>query len=284
MASLFYLPKVVSLPGSKLYFYQTMTGTAQAVYTDADLQIAHSQPVVADAAGVFAPIYLDPKLPAYRVTHKTSADVLIYTTDDYPSNQNVQQSMRLQSTNPFLFLYDTDGTSGSRKYAIRANGASFEVALVDETESVYTTILQYFGNVLYSNQTEVAITSSGNFTGTLTGVVGTITQTFTYRIISGVVTIWIDADVVGTSNTTAMTITGLPVAIRPSVSKAVACTEIENNTLTLHEGRAVVSGSTIAFYIARTDTTANFVRYSSTGFTNSGTKGLTTGWTITYPL
>jgi hypothetical protein len=285
MASLFYLPKVASLPGSKLFFFISGTSTAQAVYTDADLQVAHSQPVEADANGVFAPIYLDPTLPDYRVTHQTSADVLIYTVDDVPSNQNVQQSMRLESTNPFLFLHDTDGTVGLRKYLIRANGATFEIAHVSENEAVVTPIIQFFGNVLYSNQTEVAVTSAGEFTGTLTGVDATITGTFDYKIVSGVVTISVDADVIGTSNTTAMTITGLPAAIRPSVAKGVACTEITNDTLTLHACRAVVTtGGTIAFYIARTDTTANFVRYSSTGFTNSGVKGVAGGWTITYPL
>jgi hypothetical protein len=138
--------------------------------------------------------------------------------------------------------------------------------------------------VLYSNQTEVAVTTAGEFTGTLTGVSGTITGTFDYKVVSNIVTISTDADVTGTSNSTEMTLTGIPVAVRPSVAKGIACTEVTNNSLGLHACRAVVSGSSIAFYIARTDTTANFVRYSATGFTNSGTKGLSTGWTITYPL
>lgn len=285
MPSLFYPPKFEGLPGSKLTFSISGTSTLQNTFTDEDLQVAHENPVEADANGVFPPIYLDPTLPNYRVKYTTSADVLIYQVDDYPSNQNVQQSMRLESTNPFLFLHDTDGSVGLRKYLIRANGATFEIAAVSENESVVTPIIQFFGNVLYSNQTEVAVTTSGEFTGTLTGVSGTITGIFDYKIVSNVVTISVDADVTGTSNTTAMTITGLPTAIRPSVAKGVACTEVTNNTLALHACRAVVtSGGSIDFYIARTDTTANFVRYSSTGFTNSGTKGVTAGFTITYPL
>lgn len=285
MAELFFLPKVTGLAGAKLNFYQTNTSTPQAVYTDADLSVAHDQPIEADGAGVFDPIYLDPTLPDYRVTYTTSADVLIYTWDDYPSNQNVQQSMRLESTNPFLFLHDTDGTSGSRKYRIRAAGAAFEVQASNEAESVFTTILRFEGNVLYSNQTEVAVTSSGSFTGTLTGVSGTVTGTISYRIVNNLVTLFMGADLTGTSNSTSMTITGAPVAVRPSFARAVPVTDVTDNTNTLCAARAVVqTDGVIAFYIARTDTTANFVRYSSTGFTNSGTKGMTVGSTITYPL
>jgi hypothetical protein len=285
MADLFFLPKVSGLPGAKLDFYRTGTSTPQAVYTDAALDVAHDQPVTADGNGVFAPIYLDPTLPDYRVTYTTSADVLIYTWDDYPSNQNVQQSMRLESTNPFVFLYDTDGTSGSRKYRVRAAGAAFEVQASNEAESVFTTILKFEGNILYSNSTEVAVTSAGSFTGTLTGVSGTITGTINYRIVNNLVTLFMGADLTGTSNSTSMTITGAPVAVRPSFARAVPVTDVTDNTLALCAARAVVqTDGVIAFYIARTDTTANFVRYSATGFTNSGTKGLTVGSTLTYPL
>lgn len=285
MPSLFYLPKVSSLPFSKLSFFQTGSSTPQAVYTDEDLDVAHSQPIEADSAGVFAPIYLDPTLPSYRVTHQTSADVLIYTVDDIPSNQNVQQSMRLESTNPFLFLYDTDGSSGNRKYRMRAAGGAWEVQASNEAESVFQTILRYEGNVLYSNETEVAVVSYGTFTGTLTGVTASVTGDISYRRVSNVVTLFLGGDLTGTSNATSMTITGMPAAIRPSIARGVACTDVTDNSNTLCFCRAVVqSDGVIAFYAARTDTTANFVRFSSTGFTNSGTKGPTTGWTITYPI
>lgn len=285
MPSLFYLPKVVSLPFSKLSFYQTGGSTPQAVYTDEDLDVAHTQPIQADSAGVFAPIYLDPTLPSYRVTHTTSADVLIYTVDDYPSNQNVQQSMRLESINPSLLFYDTDGSVNLRKYRIRAAGGAWEVQLANDTETVFTTILRFEGNTLFSNETEVAVTEQEDFTGILTGVSGTITGTVGYVRVNDMVTLRLGGAITGTSTSTAMTLTGLPPAVRPSIARACPCTEVTDNGNTLCHARAIVqTDGTIAFYIARTDTTANFVRYSSTGFTNSGTKGLETAWTITYPL
>lgn len=58
--------------GDKLYFYTTGTLTPASVYTTSDLSVAHANPVVADATGAFAPIYLDPAV-TYRVIHKTAA-------------------------------------------------------------------------------------------------------------------------------------------------------------------------------------------------------------------
>lgn len=47
------------LPGAKAYFYVSGTSTPATVYQNASLTTPHAVPVVADAAGVFAPIYLD---------------------------------------------------------------------------------------------------------------------------------------------------------------------------------------------------------------------------------
>ena len=75
------------LPGSKLSFYQTGTSTPQSVYTNISLSVAHSQPVVADGAGRFAKIYLDPGLPDYRILLTDSAGGAQpgFPIDDVPS-------------------------------------------------------------------------------------------------------------------------------------------------------------------------------------------------------
>jgi len=87
MANLFRLPKVVPVdssgspyPGAKANFYATGTSTPQNTYTDSALTTPSANPVVADANGVFAPIYLDPDL-TYKLTLTDSADVTIYTVD-----------------------------------------------------------------------------------------------------------------------------------------------------------------------------------------------------------
>lgn len=286
MPSLFYLPKVVGLPGSKLTFTQTNTTTPQDVYTDEDLSVAHEVPVEADAAGVFPPIYLDPTLPDYRVKYTTSADVLIYQVDDYPSNQNVQQSMRLESTNPFLFLYDTDGTSGFRKYRVRAAGAAFEIQQSNEAESVFTPIIRHEGGILFSGSTEVAVTAGGTFTGNLSGMSGTASGTFNYRRVNNIVHVWLVTGVTGTSDETTMDMTSsdIPASIIPASSKVCPCVVIDNGNSLMSAIALIDTGGTIRFDIAKSDAIANYVQFKSNGFTASGTKGIAGGWSISYPL
>lgn len=82
-------PSTVVLPGAKAYFYLTGTTTLQNTYSDSALTTPNANPVVADASGVFSTIYLDPSI-IYKLTLKTSADVLIYTVD--PVNDQVLTS------------------------------------------------------------------------------------------------------------------------------------------------------------------------------------------------
>lgn len=92
MAELFTLPKQVPIQssgapwaGAKAYFYRAGTTTDQAVYTDAACSVAHAQPVVADANGVFAPIYKNPNASYdYRLQLKQSDGTLIYDVDNIP--------------------------------------------------------------------------------------------------------------------------------------------------------------------------------------------------------
>ena len=82
MAQLFTLPKSRPLttagrvmPASKLYFYLVGTTTLAAIYSDADCTVEHANPVVADANGEFAAIYLSgPR----DVSLKTSASVAVW--------------------------------------------------------------------------------------------------------------------------------------------------------------------------------------------------------------
>lgn len=285
MTALFYSPSLYTgQPGSKLTFTQTATTTPQNTYQEETLVTPHANPVVADTAGVFPPIYLDPTLPSYRVKWTTAAGVLLKQWDGVPSNQNIQQSIRLVSTNPFLFLYDTDGAADARKYRIRAAGNAFEVALVNDAESVFTPIISFTGGVLFSASTEVAVTSSGTFTGTLTGMTTTVTGTINYRKVNNIITLWIESSLGGTSNSTGMTMTGLPAAIQPSVGKEICCPNLEDNSNFALMGQALIVTSTITFLIAKTNLIANYIQASASGFTNSGGKGLFGGWSITYPL
>jgi hypothetical protein len=68
------------LPGSKASFFLTNSSTPTPVYTTAELNTTHTQPVEADGGGRFPTIYLDPSI-TYKVTITDSNDVLLYTID-----------------------------------------------------------------------------------------------------------------------------------------------------------------------------------------------------------
>lgn len=87
MSTLFRLPKAVAVtdagrpyPGAKAYFYLTGTTTPADTYEDAELTTPHANPVVANSAGVFPAIYLDPSV-YYKLTLRRSDETLIYTVD-----------------------------------------------------------------------------------------------------------------------------------------------------------------------------------------------------------
>jgi hypothetical protein len=72
--------------GAKLYFYLTGTTTPQHTYTASDLVTPNANPVVADADGLFPPIYLAPG-PDYKAILKTAADVTVATRDPIQAPQ-----------------------------------------------------------------------------------------------------------------------------------------------------------------------------------------------------
>lgn len=70
--------------GAKLNFYATGTSTPKNTYSDAGLTTPNANPVVADAAGRFGPIYLLTDAN-YKAVLTTSADVTIATFDPLQS-------------------------------------------------------------------------------------------------------------------------------------------------------------------------------------------------------
>jgi hypothetical protein len=67
------------LPDAKLYWYESGTSTPLATYSDEALTTPNANPVVADAAGRFPPIWLQPL--NYKLVMTTSLDALLVTRD-----------------------------------------------------------------------------------------------------------------------------------------------------------------------------------------------------------
>ena len=118
--NLLILPKQVpivlgtTVPSAKLYTYETGTSTPQAVYQDIDLTTAHSNPVQADSAGVFAPIYLDGSLPNYRLKLTDSDGTQIYQLDGIPSaNKAAADAFTVSGGAPYVDLIEDDASTNA---------------------------------------------------------------------------------------------------------------------------------------------------------------------------
>jgi hypothetical protein len=128
---LFRLPKSTNIgtasfrleAGAKAYFYETGTTTLQNTYQDAGLLFAHTNPVVADSAGVFSTIYLNPAL-TYKLTLTKSDGTLIYTVD--PVNDRME---------PFIALTDGEIAAGVTPvdYSVEPGGFARYGAVGDDS-------------------------------------------------------------------------------------------------------------------------------------------------------
>lgn len=70
----------VPIPGALMFFYVSETDTPQNTYADAGLTVANANPVVANAAGMFPNVWLDPSL-VYKVVLTDALGNEIWTAD-----------------------------------------------------------------------------------------------------------------------------------------------------------------------------------------------------------
>lgn len=126
---------------------------------------------------------------------------------------------------------------------------------------------------------------TASFTGTLTGMSGATTGTVFYIVQGGICTLHLTSSILGTSNSSAMTMTGLPAAVRPSGTKGFNCSDIsDNGNSNMQGGGTVSSAGVITFNLHVTNGVTNRVTRDAAAFTSSGSKGLLSQWQISYPL
>lgn len=275
------------LPGAKLYFYATGTSNPQDVYEDIGLTTPHSQPVEANGAGRFPAIYLDPALPSYRVLLTDSADVTQpgFPIDDVPSNQNTAQQFRLKAAAPSLTFEETDASANNKIWRLKVNGEQLLLTILNDAEGVETTVftfdrtgttpdeLNFAGQYLKVQGNVVATQQSGSLTATLTGMSGTTTGTIRWYRTGTRVTLIAPSAITGTSNTTAMTMTGLGSTLLPLGIGGRMLTIVKDNGSDV-VGAVILSSSTLTFGVGA----------AAGSFTGSGTKGIPAGWELTYDL
>lgn len=191
--------------------------------------------------------------------------------------QNTYSDSTLTTPNANPVVLDSAGRATTAIYGDSASGYDYRVQL---TTSADVQIFQ-FDDVKVDGANSATI-AEGSFTGAITGCTAAVSPAVTYDIVQNsqgtgkVCTLLCAVGATGTSNTTAMTMTGLPSACQPSTAIRVQTTVRDNGSD--YNGEVLISaaGSTITFTIDQP--------YNPSGFTNSGTKGIPGGWSVTYPL
>ncbi len=177
--------------------------------------------------------------------------------------------------------HDQDLATGINQ-CLNKDGSNYADA-INIGHATDTTITRVSAGVIAVEGVTVATTAAGSFTGTLTGMSGATTGTVKYRVTGNIAYVWVESGITGTSNTTAMTMTGMPAAARPGFTVApVSCNNIVDNGNNFVGGAGVATGGTITFSLLRSSG-SNYITNDAV-FTGSGTKGLQAGWSISYPL
>lgn len=96
----------VPAAGWKLYFYASGTDTPLATYSNVDLTVANTNPVIANADGYWGAIFLQPAL--YKAVLKTADDVQVWTADPVDGSSGSRTNIRTITTSQTILI--TDGT------------------------------------------------------------------------------------------------------------------------------------------------------------------------------
>jgi len=125
--------------------------------------------------------------------------------------------------------------------------------------------IKFRGNLDFATQT---------FTPTWSGFSSPPTGDISYIDFGSFVLMFV-AGAAGTSNSTQMSFSGVPTAIQPSASgRQVPCVLLDNSAGFIGFANVSNVSNVVSFYIDQP--------FLLTGFTNSGVKGLGSGWTIIY--
>lgn len=123
----------------------------------------------------------------------------------------------------------------------------------------------------------------GSFTPTWTGFTSSPGGTLYWNRVGAVATLFTNQAITGTSNSTSMGISNLPSEIQPARGVPIAVLGIEDSGATNQLCEAVVGpGNSLSFSIMKANTTTGLIQPA--GFTASGTKGISGGFSMTYGL
>jgi hypothetical protein len=167
------------------------------------------------------------------------------------------------------FGIDTVAGTNSSDYSFRCfNAASVPLFFVRGDGQAITYELLNGINA----QKNVASFDTGTFNGTITGCTTSPAATFNWARSGNVIVMDCNAGLSATSNTTAMTITGVPSALTPARNQNIVTRVTDNGAVGL--GIVSIAGTTMTF--------GNGI--GGGAFTGSGTKGIGGGFQFVYQL
>lgn len=290
------------LVGGKLFTYQAGTTTKQSTFTDSTGGTPNANPTILDYRGE-ARIWIPPNV-AYKYVLAPSTDTdpptaPIWSVDQLVNSQliTLYGGVDTGSINAYILTFVANFSSyvdGTIIYWIPSH-ANTGPSTINVNGLGVITITNQDGTALSSGQLQQNQTAeimfkggsflllatgnvplSGSFTASLTGFASTPSPVVNYWIV-GRLCMLRSGTTLATSNSTSMTMTGLPAAVTPvSGASAVACV-LQDNSASVGGWATVNAGTgTITF--------GNGFNNNQTGFTAAGNKGLNAGWCMSYPL
>ena len=145
--------------------------------------------------------------------------------------------------------------------AVDSGGNTMANSVLEITSTTAATMPAAFSAASGANQLKIGSAFKGSFTATLNGVTGAVTATGTWAQVGNVVTLNIPA-LIGISNSTSASITGLPADVWPATNQYPQMLTIDNSIT--GPGRALITPAG-AFILNKLD---------SSGFTAVNNKGL----------
>lgn len=140
----------VPLSGGKLYTYAAGTTTPQTTYTSSSGAVAHSNPIVLDAAGRVpgsSEIWLSSGV-SYKFVLKTSTDVLLATWDNVSANGDPAFSQYTPSATSLLYPGPLTVKSALDQITNQESGSSLIGYLLAKPDAVARTVLSRLMDVV----------------------------------------------------------------------------------------------------------------------------------------
>ncbi len=290
--------------GYKLFTYAGGTTTKKTTYTDSTGLSSNANPIILDYRGE-ASIWINPN-EAYKYVLARPSDTdpptnPIWTVDQLRESVliSLYGGVDTGTANAYVLTYTANFTTyvdGTVIYWIPSNtntgGSTLNVNGLGAVPILDPAGFTLAAGAIIANQITAVIYRSGSFyllsvsvalgsfTGTITGVTVATTGTVFYKIAGGSCTLYVTGNIFGTSNTNAMTMTGVPAICRPSVQRNIVCSDIIDDSISVFGVAGVGTGGGITFSTMQ----PSGARVIPSTFTAANNKGLSTGWTVTYPL